>query len=55
MQTFVSEQYRLEAWEMQLVFVQTWYVNVVSRNSKNAEIATCKQTQNGQNIKAKNI
>ena len=38
MQTFVSEQYALEAWEMKLFFVQTFYVNVDSRCSKNAEI-----------------
>ena len=55
MQTFVSEQYALETWAMQLflVFVQTCYVNVDLRYSKNAEI-TCKHIQNGQKVRPKN-
>ena len=38
---------------MQLVFVQTYYVNVDLRYSKNAEI-TCKHIQNGQKVRPKN-
>ena len=33
---------------MQLVFVETYYVNVDSRYSKNREITKCKHIQNGQ-------
>ena len=40
MQTFVSKQFAIEAWEMQLAFVKTCYVNVNSRYSKNAQIKT---------------
>ena len=54
MQTFVSEQYGLKDWKMQLVFVQTCYVNIDSRYSKNAEITTCEYIQNGQNLRPKN-
>ena len=40
MQTFVYKQYALEAWEMQVVFAQTCYVNVNSRHSKDGEITS---------------
>ena len=54
MQTFVCEQYALEAWKIQLVFVQTCYVNIDSRYSKNADITTCEYIQNGQNVRPTN-
>ena len=38
---------------MQLTFVQTGYVIIDSRYSKNAEIAMCKHIQNGQNFRPK--
>ena len=63
MQTFVSEQYAIESWKMQLVFVQTCYVNLDSRyrkkckqiqNGVNGAITMSKQIQNGQNFRPKN-
>ena len=50
----MSEQYALEFWEMQLVFVQTCLVNKDLRYSKDAEITTCEYNQNGQNVRPKN-
>ena len=39
---------------MQLVFVQSCYVNIDSRYSKNGEITTCQHIQNGENVRPKN-
>ena len=39
---------------MQLVFVETYYVSVDSRYSKNAEITMLKDIQIGQNVRPKN-
>ena len=54
METCESEQYELKPGEMQLVFVQTCYVNVNSRYSRNGEITRGKHIHNGQNVRPKN-
>ena len=54
MQIFLSEQYALEAWEMQSVFVQICYRNVDSRYNKNREVTMCEHVQNGENVRPKN-
>ena len=54
MQTFVYEQYALEAWQIKLIFVQNCYAKADSRYSKNGEITMCEKIQNGQNVRPKN-